>query len=141
MEFLQALRIICGRCKASKSRCKNCPVTQIMEEYDTTQYTQRQLNLIRSMTIQKEGNWFTGSIGGYPFQVKVTEEDSTWGIDNGRIIKLFINEKPEGETKGDKEIVAYERGWSIYPENNPGHEDLIDAMVEYFQNHLDSEVT
>ena len=112
MNFAEALNLICGRCKRDKGTCKTCP----------------------------EGNWFTGSIGGYPFQVKVTDEDSAWGIDNGRIIKLFITEKPEGENKGDKEIVAYERGWSTYPEDNPEYEDLIDALYEYFQNHSDEEV-
>ncbi|MBR3131324.1 hypothetical protein IKG31_01990 [Candidatus Saccharibacteria bacterium] len=141
MAFPEALRNICGRCKADKGRCKSCPVTRIAEEYGTEEYSFHQLELIRSMIIRREGNWFTGSIDGYPFQVKVSEEDSAWGIDNGRIIKLFITEKPEGDTKGDKEIVAYERGWSTYPENHPEYEELIDALHEYFQNHMDSGVT
>lgn len=140
MNFAEALNLICGRCKRDKGTCKTCPVIAVVEEHDTEAHVERQIELIRSMIIKKECNWFTGSIGGYPFQVKVTDEDSVWGIDNGRIIKLFITEKPEGENKGDKEIVAYERGWSTYPEDNPEYEDLIDALYEYFQNHSDEEV-
>ena len=141
MKFPEAVRIICERCQESKSHCKSCTVTRIVEEYDTEQYTKRQIALIRSMTIRKYENWFLGNIGdGYSFQVKVTEEDSVWGIDNGRIIKLFITEKPKGENKGDKEIIGYERGWYKYPENNSAHEELIDALCEYFAQHLDGEV-
>ncbi len=139
MNFPEALRIVCGRCKANKSRCKSCPVTRACEEYDSDQHAQRLLELISSMKIWKEGNWHLGTIDGYPFQAKVTDEDSEWGIDNGRIIKLFITEKPEGENKGDTEIIAYERGWLTYPETNPAYEDLIDAIVEFFQNHMDND--
>ena len=80
MAFPEALRNICGRCKADKGRCKSCPVTRIAEEYGTEEYSFHQLELIRSMIIRREGNWFTGSIDSYPFQVKVAEEDSPWGI-------------------------------------------------------------
>ena len=99
-----------------------------------------QIKLLASMRIQREGNWFTGTIAGYPFQVKVTVEGSAWGIDNGRIIKLFVTEKPEGSSsKYLNELISYERGWGIYPE--PGElEDIVDAFVEYFANDLDKEV-
>ncbi len=140
VKFPEAVRIICERCQESKAHCKSCTVTRIVEEYDTEQYTERQINLIRSMKIWKENNWHLGMIGGYPFQVKVTDEDSEWGIDNGRIIKLFITEKPDGENKGDEEIVSYERGWDKYPENNAEHEELIDALVEFFQNRMDDDL-
>ena len=140
MNFPEAVRTICQRCKADKSRCKSCPVIRVCEVYDSVTHSQRLLELVSSMKIWKEGQWHLGTVEGYPFQAKVTEDDSEWGIDNGRIIKLFITEKPEGEKKGDKEIVAYERGWQTYPENNPEYEDLIDAIVEYFQNHMDDDL-
>jgi len=140
MNFVEALRIICGRCKRPKGTCKTCPVFMTVEEYHTEQHVERQLELLKSMIIKPVNNWYIGTIGGFPFQAKVTAEDSEWGIDNGRIIKLFITKPPEGESRGGEEIVSYERGWDVYPENNPEYEDLIDALHEYFQNHCEEEV-
>lgn len=139
INFPEALHIICGRCKRPRGTCKTCPVFQAVEEYDTEEYVERQLELIRSMTIKPVNNWYIGTIGGYPFQVKVTENDSPFGIDNGRIIKLFVTDKPVDDNHGGKEIIAYERGWSIYPEQKE-HEEIIDALNEYFQNHCEVEV-
>ena len=102
---------------------------------------ERQAELAAAMEIHREGHWFTGTIGGYHFQVKATEEDSEWGIDKGRIIKLFVTEKPDPDRPSHylNEVIAYERGWDVYPESTE-LEDIIDALVEYFQNHMDSEV-
>jgi len=96
-------------------------------------YSDKLMELIHSMTIEPRSNWFVGTIGDCSFEVKVTEEDSQWGINNGRIIKLFIL-APNGD-----EMVSYERGWDIYPENNPEYETLIDALSEYFANRMDKE--
>ena len=142
MNFIEALRTICGRCKRPKGTCKTCPVFTTVEEYDTEQEVERFLELMRSMTVKPVNNgWYIGTIGeGYSFQVKITEADSEWGINNGRIIKLFITKPPEGETKGGAEIVSYERGWDIYPEDTPEYLDLIDVLHEYFQNHCEEEI-
>ena len=96
-------------------------------------YADKLLTLTRYINIEPTDNWYTGTIGGYPFQVKVTEEGSEWGIDNGRIIKLFIT------TESGDEIVSYERGWDKYPENNLEYIALIDALCEYFANRMDKE--
>ena len=90
------------------------------------------------MTIRPLNNWFIGTIGGYPFQVKVTEEESPFGIMDGRIIKLFIIEKPNGENHGKKEIVSYERGWDKEPASKESDE-LVDALYEFFQQRMDEE--
>ena len=119
--------------------CKTCPVLRTVEDYDTDEYIERQLNLIRSMTIKPVNNWFIGTIGGYAYQVKVTAENSSFGIQDGRIIKLFVTEQPTDENPGKTEIVAYERGWSKYPETTE-HEEILDALYEYFQNHCEVEV-
>ena len=140
MNFVEALNNICGSCKRSKGTCKTCPVFTVVEEHDTEEYVERQLALIRSLKFAKEGNWYIGTIGGYPFQIKVACEDSEWGIDNGRIIKLFVSEKPTEDHPVKKEVISYERGWDLYPEGNQELEDVIDALHEYFQNHLDEEV-
>ena len=110
------------------------------ESHEAEETAEAQIELLSSMNIQREGNWFTGTISGYPFQVKVTDEGSVWGIDNGRIIKLFVTEKPEGSSsKYLNELISYERGWDVYPEAGE-LEDIIDALVEFFENGLDKEV-
>ena len=35
-------------------------------------------------------NWLTGTVDGLPYAVKVWDEASEHGIDNGRVIKLLI---------------------------------------------------
>ncbi len=139
MNFPEALRLICGRCKRPKGTCKTCPVIEATEEYDTEEYVERLIELLKSITIKPVNNWYVGTIGGYPFQAKVTGEDSVFGIDDGRIIKLFVTEKPVDDNPGSKEIIAYERGWSTYPKEKE-HEDILDALYEYFQNHCEVEV-
>ena len=139
MKWIEAVRIVCGRCKWSRDKCKSCPVLRMTEEYDTEQYTERQFELLRNMTIKREGNWFVGVIGGCSFQTKVTDEGSAWGISDGRIIKLFVTSKPTDENPGREEIISYERGWDKLPETNEA-EEIADALYEYFQQRLDEEV-
>ena len=138
MNFPEALRIVCHQCGRSVTGCKTCPVLRTVEDYDAEQYTERQLKLIRSMTIKPVNNWFVGTIGGYPYQVKVTAEDAQWGINEGRIIKLFVTDMPTDENPGKTEIIAYERGWSVYP-NTSEHKEILDALYEYFQNHCEED--
>lgn len=138
MNFPEALRIVCHQCGRNMTGCKTCPVLRTVEDYDTEQYTERQLKLIRSMTIKPVNNWFIGTIGEYPYQVKVTAEDSAWGINEGRIIKLFVTDMPTDENPGKNEIIAYERGWSTYPKTSE-HEEILDALYEYFENHCEVE--
>ena len=65
MNFPEALRIVCDQCGRAITGCKTCPVLQAVADYDTAQYVERQLNLIRSMTIKPVNNWFVGTISGY----------------------------------------------------------------------------
>ena len=67
-------------------------------------------------------NWIAGTADGLPFAVKVCGERSEYGIDNGRVIKLYLF-SPDGE----REIVTYERGWIKYPA--PVYEDIMDALI------------
>ena len=140
MNFAEALNTICGRCKRKPGTCRTCPVFAVVEEHDSEEYVEHQLALIRSLKYTKEGNWYIGTIGGYPFQAKVATEDSPWGINDGKIIKLAINEKPTEENRSRKELVWFERGWVQEPKDNPEVEDVLDALYEYFQNHVDEEV-
>lgn len=139
MNFPEALRIVCHQCGRHMTGCKTCPVLTAVEEYDTEKYVERQLNLIRSLTIKAVNNWYIGTISGYAYQVKLAAEDSPFGIQDGRIIKLFVTDMPTDENPGKTEIIAYERGWSTYP-STMEHEEILDALYEYFQNHCEVEV-
>ena len=55
-------------------------------------------------------NWLGGTVDGLPFATKICDVCSPDGIDNGRVIKLFLYAQD-----GEQEIAAYERGWSVYP--------------------------
>lgn len=52
--------------------------------------------------------WKEGIIDGYRYQVKVYDEGSEFGINGGRISKLWMQ-------KDGKEAAYYDRGWDIRP--------------------------
>lgn len=62
--------------------------------------------------IPKTTNWVEGTAGKYGFQALVFEENSCYGIEEGRVSKLYIW-KGEGASK--KYIVEYDRGWGKEP--------------------------
>lgn len=70
----------------------------------------------------KDGNWLFGTVDEYPFQVKVCDKASSFGINQGRVIKLYVY-----QSRG-QELFAFERGWSKYPENAES-EDILEAML------------
>ena len=58
----------------------------------------------------EDGIWLLGEIDNYPFAAKVCDEDSAFGVDLGRTIKLTIVDKG-----GHKIIADHERGWVVAP--------------------------
>lgn len=140
MNFAEALSVICGRCNRDKGTCKTCPVMAVEHREEDEEYVERQLELIRSIKYTRDGNWYIGIIGGFSFQVKLSTSDSLFGIDGGRIIKLFITAKPSNESPGVTVVAAYERGWILHPKDDQILLDVLDALFEYFQNHIDEEV-
>lgn len=52
--------------------------------------------------------WKEISIDGYRIQMKVFEEGSEWGIDGGRISKLWA-------AKDGRCVCNYDRGWDVKP--------------------------
>ena len=140
MNFAEALSVICGRCNRDKGTCKTCPVMTIEAREEDEDYVERQLELIRSIKYTRDGSWYLGIIGGYPFQVKLSACDSMFGIDGGRIIKLFVTAKPDQDSPGVTVVAAYERGWILHPKEDRNLLDVLDALFEYFQNHVDEEV-
>ena len=79
------------------------------------------------VTITKqEGAWTFGQVGNYSFQIKHTAEPSTFGIDEGRIIKLWLASKTTYTC-----IASFERGWDKLPSYTEAQEAaqlLIDAF-------------
>ena len=69
-------------------------------------------------------NWIVGSVDGLPYTVKVCDVESEYGIDEGRIIKLYLF-----AADGEKEIATYERGWGKYPALK--YEASMDALIKY----------
>ncbi len=66
----------------------------------------------------KGENWVSGTVGDYRFNAKLFDEDSTFGINNGRVSKLSIwnediRQKEQNFFAGC--IVNYDRGWDIKP--------------------------
>ena len=52
--------------------------------------------------------WDKGLSNGYEWEVKHFDEDSVFGIDEGKISKLFIY-------KDEETVVAYDREWLKKP--------------------------
>ena len=69
-------------------------------------------------------NWLGGTIDGLPFAVKVCDVNSSYGIDIGRVIKLYLYSED-----GEQKIAAYERVWSIYPSG--GTKASMDTLLAY----------
>ena len=59
--------------------------------------------------------WSKGEIRGCKFEVKHFEQGSEWGIDGGRISKLWV-------TKDGLEIASYDRGWDVLPATDEAQE-------------------
>ena len=55
-------------------------------------------------------SWLGGTIDGLPFAAKICDVNSPYGIDNGRVLKLFLYAED-----GEQELAAYERGWLTHP--------------------------
>jgi len=68
--------------------------------------------------------WNTGKMNGYSYQVKHYEEGSVYGIDEGRISKLWIYR--DGET-----FAEYERGWCLEP-TDPGAFEVYERLLEWY---------
>ena len=75
------------------------------------------------MTIKitkSDGNWQFGTIGGVMFNAKVYDEPSDFGINNGKISKLWIDG-----------MANYDRCWDKIPQT-PKAIQRVKELVEYF---------
>ena len=67
-----------------------------------------------------DGNWQFGTIGGIMFNAKVYDEPSDFGINNGKISKLWIDG-----------MANYDRGWDKIPQTQKALR-RVKELVEYF---------
>ena len=102
-------------------------------EFDAEKYTERQMKLLQTMTVQMDGRWLRGIIDGYEFFALVFQIGSKYGINEGRISKLTVRHKLESLTEVSRYIINYDRGWDVKPETEE-HKLILDTLVEYFEN-------
>jgi hypothetical protein len=60
-------------------------------------------------------NWVKGYVGKFKFCAKIFNEQSTYGISDGRISKLQICDTSQEHWGFDKCYINYSRGWDIRP--------------------------
>jgi len=82
-------------------------------------------------TALKNG-WIDGIINGFRFQAKIYDEDSKFGIENGRVSKLTVwDEQKRKSGSGSGDILSYDRGWDKKPSSSE-NKDILWALMSYF---------
>lgn len=69
--------------------------------------------------------WDEGKIGSYLYEVKHFYEPSKFGIDGGKISKLFIRDSKR------QIVCSYDRGWDAEPVNDEVKEAVRKIMNLY----------
>ncbi len=70
-----------------------------------------------------ENGWICGEHLGMKFVIKAYEEESKFGIEEGKISKMEIR-------KGSTILCAYDRGWEIDPSEECM--DLYETLIDCF---------
>ncbi len=83
------------------------------------------------------GGWATGFVyvGGreYRYETEHFEVGSGFGIDGGRVSKLFITRNYPRNRKPRREVCAYDRGWDIRPSaKNAADMAAYDAILKKY---------
>ena len=104
-----------------------------LNELSAEEYVERQLELLQTMTVRKDGRWFVGTLADCTFNALVFQTGSQYGINGGRVSKLTVRRSDNPAT-----VINYDRGWDIEPHTD---EDrlILDTLVEYFENLPDKE--
>ena len=68
--------------------------------------------------------WMFGSIDGYEYEAKVYDLGSEYGINGGRISKLYV-------TKAGRVVINYDRGWDIKPKTAEANRILQAILQKY----------
>ena len=71
------------------------------------------------------GTWKKGLLNGCDYQVLVFPKGSPFGINKGRISKLFIRDK-------NKKVIAdYDRGWNVKPKS-PDEQKVLKSVLALY---------
>ncbi len=68
--------------------------------------------------------WHSGNMNGFRYQVKAFDKGSQFGINGGRISKLWIS-------KDGKTYANYDRSWDMVPTDPAAievYESIVDAL-------------
>jgi len=76
---------------------------------------------------QNRGNWIEGTIDSLRFQAKVYDEGSEFGINEGRVSKLWVCNEAQRQI-----IMCYERGWDVRPKL-AAERRLLEALLAYLE--------
>lgn len=91
------------------------------------------LATIASFTGRDGSNWIKGRLKDQKldvsFEMKVFAETSSFGIEDGRISKLFVYEGKEWTRDWDTCLINYDRGWDIEP-HNPRQIAIMDMFMQ-----------
>ena len=66
------------------------------------------------------------------WQAKVYPSSSEFGIDGGRVSKLWVSQLPPGEVRYWQEVAYYDRGWCTQP-LTPEAKQAVDQVLKQFQ--------
>ncbi|WP_209121487.1 hypothetical protein [Alkalihalobacillus sp. BA299] len=74
-----------------------------------------------SYTPIHNSNWVKGEVDGREYQAKLYDEGSMFGIDGGRISKLWVDG-----------LCHYDRGWDDEPREE--HQETFNKLVDFLEN-------
>jgi len=76
---------------------------------------------------QNRAGWIEGTIDSLRFQAKVYDEGSEFGINEGRVSKLWVCNEAQRQI-----IMCYERGWDVSPKT-AAERRLLEALLAYLE--------
>ena len=77
----------------------------------------------------KRNHWVDGNIDSFRFQAKVFDIGSKYGIDGGRVSKLFVWDASIGFSSC---IISYDRRWELKPKNDE-QQEILRACLDYLE--------
>lgn len=75
-------------------------------------------------------NWVTGEVdgGSYYFEAKLYDVGSQYGINGGRVSKLYLH-----ECSPKKYFVEYDRGWGTEPTTSK-QKEVFEKVLDFLEN-------
>lgn len=85
---------------------------------------------IRFTKFDTSSQWVNGEVnnGEYVFESKLYDEGSVFGINEGRVSKLWIRDNY------NRCVVNYDRGWDIEPISSSYDRHVFEEVLEFLEN-------